>query len=301
MPIKRGLTFFFLLGCLTLSFPLLALSEDGDSSDQASGDKMLRPDMVKLTTPAYLPDFKEFDPPLGEYNFSVRWQGIPAAYLTFKVDRDGDNFRLVAEAKTASAIDLFYALRYRGESLISGIDFSPIRTLIDYRENSRIKNVDLTFSPSGMIKSVYTKKGAPTQILEFDPQNFTLDPFAAGFVARSQDWAVGETRQFDTFDGRSRYLISLTCTGSETIEVGGVDREAWVIEPKVENMTNPKNNKKLRSAQIYLAKDKTRDVLKLVSKVFIGSVSTRLESFTPYDHHKPPTALAAGTKDQPSL
>ena len=258
----------------------------------ADEGRVVSADTLKVSTPLYLPSFQNFDPPLGKYDFSVRWQGIPAARLYLTVDREGENYRIVAEARTISAIELFYLLRYRGEGLISGLDLSPIRTVISQRENSRYKYADMTFNSDGSIHSVYSKKGSAVKVLDFDPDNFTVDPFSAAFLARSQDWQDGEVRTFDTFNGQSRYLITLNCIGSETITSDGVSREAWVISPKVENLTNPANSKKLRSAKIYLSKDKRRDVLQIVSKVFIGSVTTRLDSFTPFKRSPRGAAVA---------
>lgn len=281
---------------LVLCFALCASAAFGadDSVTSSSNDKGVRADMVRISTPIYLPSFNNFDPPLGEYTFSVSWQGIPAAYLTLKIDREKEFYRVIAEAKTIRAIEIFYSLKYRGESLLSALDLSPVRTVIFQQENSRVKDLDMTFEPNGFIRSVYTKKGNPTEVLEFNPENFTLDPFSSGFLARSQEWDIGTVREFDTFDGKNRYLITLRCTGSDTVDVEGVEREAWVIEPEVKNLTNPKNNKKLRSAKIYLSKDKSREILKLVSKVFIGSVTTSLESFVPYERTKKRTTLALG-------
>jgi hypothetical protein len=54
-----------------------------------------------------------------------------------------------------------------------------------------------------------------------------------------------------------------------------------MIVPRVQNLVNPDQAKKLREARIYLSDDRARDILLIESEVFIGTVRTRLQSFTP--------------------
>lgn len=236
---------------------------------------------IKIFTPVYQPAFGQFDPPLGDYVYKVAWQGIPAATVKVRVERDGDVYKVVTKAKTYSGIDLFYRLRYRAEGIISAIDLTPIRTEIDHRENSRHKVTKINFQPDGGIRAVRYRQGEQTADLSFNPNNFTLDPISAGFLARGIEWKVGESKKFDTFNGKSRYLITLTANALTTVNVLGKDRQAWEIVPKVENLTSPSADKKLREAKIYLSTDKSREILKIVSSVFIGSVSTTMTGFSP--------------------
>ena len=150
-------------------------------------------DLVKITTPTYKPDMSEFNPPLGTYTYTVGWEGIPAATATISVDKSDGNYRVIATAKTARAIDLFYKLRYRAEGLLSGTDLQPIRSVIDEQENSKIKNAQITFFEDGHIEAVRATKGRPAVVMNFSPDNFTLEPFSAAFIARGIDWNVGDT------------------------------------------------------------------------------------------------------------
>lgn len=258
-----------ILFCVAL--PVLAVAEEEN----------IKAEDIRIFTPVYQPAFGQFDPPLGNYTYKVSWQGIPAATVNVKVARDGDVYRVITRAKTYSGIDIFYRLRYRAEGLISAIDLTPIRTEIDHRENSRHKVTKINFQPDGGIRAVRYRQGEQTDDLSFNPNNFTLDPISAGFLARGIEWKVGESKKFDTFNGKSRYLITLTANALTTINVVGKNREAWEIVPKVENLTNPSSDKKLRAAKIYLSTDKSREILQIVSSVFVGSVSTTMTGFEP--------------------
>jgi len=224
---------------------------------------------------------RAFTPELGTYNFKVGWQGIPAASLSLTTQQRGLYYKISATARTYSGIDLFYKLRYRAEGLVSAFDFSPIRSSFYSEENSKERLTEISFLENNEVHTVRSGSKRKTEVLQFDPENNMLEPFSAAFLARSLEWKVGDARTFDTFNGKTRYLITLNCTGTDSIEVNGKDREVWVIEPQVKNLTNQRDNGKLRRAQIYVTSDDKREILKISSDVFIGSVSAWLDSFEP--------------------
>jgi len=268
------LTFFALL----LSFPHQLFAD-------------LSPDEVEVTTPEYRPVPGEFDPALGTYSYVVSWQGIPAATATVEVQQEDDYYRISASARTHRAIDIFYRLRYWAQGIISVDELRPRETTIEQRENSRRRDTKVQFHPDGIIESVHQSGRGNPEIHKFDPRNFTLDPFSAAFLARSQAWELGETKSFDTFNGRSRYLIELTAKDKVVMNINGQDREVWVISPHVQKLTEKEPSNKLREARIYVTADKTREIIQITSSVFVGSVTTRMTSFEPL-LEEPPTHLA---------
>ncbi|MDC0358285.1 DUF3108 domain-containing protein [Oligoflexia bacterium] len=254
------------------------------------------PEQVNISTPIYRPNFAQFDPALGTYKYRVSWQGIGAAHLWVNVEKIGMQYRISTVAKTNSFIDVFYKLRYTATGLVSAVDLLPLRTVIEHRENSRDKKTELEFLPNGEIHSVRWNKGKWFEEKQFDPNNFTLDPFSAAFLARSLDWEVGQKREFDTFNGKSRYLITMHAKDKEKIKVNGVEKEVWVIAPTVRKLTETKPKSKLRNASIYVTADSARDILKIDSEVFVGSVITKLISFTPSSQPISGTRVASTQK-----
>jgi hypothetical protein len=241
------------------------------------------PDMVRVSTPVYRPDSTHFIPPLGTYEYDVSWEGIPAAEASISVEQEGLYYRVTTTARTLRAIDLLYKLRFRAEGVISSVDYFPVKTVIDQTENSKVKSTLLVFHPDGEIEGGITQKGKEDQTFRFNPNNFTLDPVSAAFIARGLDWEVGASKQFDTFNGKTRYLITFTAVDKVTMKVSGVQRDVWVIVPKVQSLSDPegKTVKKLRDAKIYITADPAREILQIRSSVFIGSVVTQLNAFTP--------------------
>jgi hypothetical protein len=70
----------------------------------------------------------------------------------------------------------------------------------------------------------------------------------------------------------------MTAIDKITMDVNGVKRPVWVISPKVENLGKVRQSK-LREAKIYLTADSFREILEIESEVYLGSVTTSLESF----------------------
>ncbi len=262
-------------------------------SNFALAEDYIAPDAVQITTPTYHPEYSEFTQLLGTYNYATSWEGIPAANTTVKIEQEGLQYRIVVTAKTGTMIDLLYKLRYRAEGVLSAVDYYPIKDTIEQKENSRDRYTEINFHPHGEVEAIrIDKQKDETKTLKFDPNNFMLDPFGAAFLARTLNWEKGQTREFDTFNGKSRYLISLTADDKKQIKVNGEMRDVWVIVPTVKNLSYPDQNSKLRRAEIYVTDDKHRDILKIVSSVFIGSVTTKLESFEPSALPAPGTSIA---------
>jgi len=236
---------------------------------------------VSITTPRYEANTEEFQPNLGTYRYRVSWQGIRAAEAEIQVTRRGDAYQVTSSARTNSFIDVFYRLRYQAAGMIAANTLEPKLTTINHRENRRVRNITIEFLPDGQIRSERWGRDPKKEIEEFDPDNYTLDPFSAAFIARSLNWEVGDTKHFDTYNGRSRYLISLTAEDRIKMEINNEDRDVLVISPRVEKLTDPDANGKLRRASIFVTDDAQREIIEIQSEVFVGTVRTQLVSFTP--------------------
>ncbi len=254
----------------------------------AIADDYVAPNLIHVTTPNYSPDLALADLSVGRYEYSIRWQGIPAARASIEVSRDGGNFRVESLARSSGAVRIFYELQHRAVGILSGIDLQPLKTLIDSSENSKRKLTEISFADNGSIHTVRVNRDKQPEVTQFFPGNDTVDPFAGAWRARFVDWDLNEERTFDVFNGKTRYLISLKAVDQVTMEVNGEERRAWVIVPSVQNLSYPTAPNKLREARIYLAADRSRDILSIESEVFIGTVTATLDSYTP------PAGLPAG-------
>ena len=151
------------------------------------------------------------------------------------------------------------------------------------KENRRESTSEIAFSEDGTIDAVSikdVKKNKP-ESFSFTPKNPVFDPISAAFLAKSIPIKVGQDVAFDVFNGKHRYLITFHIHGKEMVKIGETEREAFSITPTVKKLTDSKGEEKLQSARIWISTDARRDILKLESKVWIGSVSATLTGFKP--------------------
>lgn len=260
----------------------------------AAADDYIAPDLVKVTTPLYRPADAKYKPRPGVYEYSVGWEGISAASCSLTIREEQGRFLIDSAARTYSGVDLLYKLRYEARGVIDSDDLSSISLSIDHRENSRHKTIEMKFEPDlGTIRADRQTGdiAANQKHVEFTPHNQTLDPIAAAFLARSLDWKVGDSHDFDVFNGKSRYFITLTAVDHKVIRFRGQERAVFVISPRVRNLTTTKPRSKLREAFIFVSDDDDRDILRIESSVFIGSVSVDLESYSPLPNEREPAIV----------
>ena len=122
--------------------------------ESAKAEDYISPDLIRVSTPHYHTSSKNFNPPLGTYEYSVSWEGIPAASATTTVQEENGLLKVAAQARTASGIDIFYKLRYSAEAWLEPSDYTPTKLLIDHQENSKRKLIEVSYSNNGSVTSV---------------------------------------------------------------------------------------------------------------------------------------------------
>lgn len=259
----------------------------------------IQPGLVKIKTESYTPGKTDF--PRGTYEYSIDWQGIPVGKASI-ITRDSEipsgitsNQPLVsvmAKATTSSVISIFYSLVHVSESIFHADSLKPISFYTVQTENSKTKSREVSFDSSGHIKAVIWKKGSPAPEEQFDfiSENATFDPISAAFLARTLPVELGKEFSFDVFNGKHRFLITLSVEAIEKISVGGVIREAYRVTPNVKKLTDSEGEKRLRKATLWISTDANREVLRLKSEVAVGSVNAELKRFVPA-----PAGLPAGS------
>jgi len=245
------------------------------------------PSRVTIRTKAYQPRDTNF--PRGTYEYQVAWQGVPVGSAAIHI---GTTYRagkkmldVEATARSTKVVGVFYELRHRSQSIFSAQDLKPVEFFSQQTENSRFTNIEVSFSPEGLIRAKVVKgklnsQGKSEEVV-FKSENATFDPITAAFLARSLPINPAEDLSFDIFNGQHRYLISFHVVGREKINVAGKDYDAFKVEPRVKKLTDTQGEKRLRKAFLWVSADESREVLKLESEVFFGSVSAKLVRFVP--------------------
>lgn len=259
-------------------------------SPACSRAEYIPPDRVQVKTKTYTPAGTKF--PAGTYEYSLNWQGIPVGSATITVttgsacsqdDSAPECSTVTARARTGSVIRIFYDLNHLSESVFRADSFTPVRFHSVQTENSKTKSREVTFARDGRIRGALYKgnKEEPEEEVTFESTNQTFDPISASFLARSLPIVEGEELSFDVFNGKHRFLITMKVVGKEKIKVGKVKRDAFKVQPTVKKLTDSEGEKRLHAAMLWISADENRDVLKIKSRVAVGSVNAELVRFKP--------------------
>jgi len=256
--------------------------------------EFIPPWKVSVHTERYRPEHVGF--PQGTYDYDIAWEGIPVASGRISVESQKQTsepvLKVTAECWSARGIRWLYNLNHRTESLFNAVSLRPIRLFTTQVENSRENTAVVDFSPEGKISSRRWKNGKSNGEDDFSVENPIFDPITATFLARSLPVDVGKEVAFDVYNGKHRYLISLNVEARETIKTAEGPRDALRVRPTVKKLTDSEGEKKLKSATLWVSADENREVLRLESKVWVGSVTAKLKRFTPAPENVQPTVDA---------
>ena len=250
--------------------------------------EFIPPNEVQVKTEVPKPEYKQSE--FGTYFYDIDWEGIAIASATITVREaectDSRCLNVRATAKSGRAVDIFYRLRHLSESTFHEDSIQPVSFVQKQTENSYTREAKISWRPDGTVKSHFSKKKDPYD-LEFSPNNPMFDPISAAFYAKSVPLKIDSSIDIDVFNGRNRFVISFLVTGKESITVGGRSVEAYKITPTIKKLTDTEGEKKFRSATIWISADDKREVLKMESEIFIGSVSAKLVKFVAADEAVP--------------
>lgn len=252
----------------------------------------IHPSQLIVKTSYYTPKYNQFA--VGEYEYNIKWQGILVGSSKVRVQTDSDLYNVTATAKSAKVVRLFYSLNHLSQSIFQSKDLKPLSFYSIQTENKKTKSREIKFNKNGDIAAKLWKEGVPKpeEEINFHSDNATFDPLSASFLARSLAISGNEELSFDVFNGKHRFLITFKITGKENIKVGKEKREAFKVVPTVRKLTDTEGEKRLHSATIWISTDEKHDVLRLESKILIGSISADLVNFNPILPAQDPTSRA---------
>ena len=244
--------------------------------------EFIPPEKTSASTPKY--EGVAVNYPAGHYIYNVNWQGLEVGtaelFVSPPADTPGREITLKAKARSGGLVKLFYELRHVSESLIQTSPFHPTRFSSRQLENTRAQYRTVTYGADGAIQSKFWKPGKTPEEYNFKTNNLTLDPIAAAILASSISIQPNMHAEFDVFNGKHRFIIGFQIEEQRQIKVAGKSYTAWKAVPSVKKLTDTNGETRLRSAAIWIDAS-THTILKLESRVFIGSIRAELTSFEP--------------------
>jgi hypothetical protein len=238
---------------------------------------MIKPDAVPIYQPRHFP----FEGGEKEV-YRATWNGMisvaTAEIQTTTTNVDGRKvFHVRVEAKSSRALDLVWKMRDTITSTFDAKALAPAKFTFSQRENAKVIDTDARFDQTTKRWAVNRQQvGKRAKVYQFDSNN-TLDPITAIYLARSQDFKVGDRLYFKIFGGRYQYLLELFVEKKEPVDLeSGKTVEAYRIIPRIQNITKSGYAERLNEATIWLSADERRVPIKLSSKIVFGSVYLEL-------------------------
>lgn len=243
---------------------------------------LMAPDALSNTYNVALPDSLQSEQLVYEFG----WAGIPAAEAkwtaTRRSDEAGERIEVRATARTNMAVSIFWKMRDEVEAtLATSGALRPERYRLSQKENALRRVTTLDFDHKGGTIAVHRnekKDGSPKTIDRVDTVAGQYDPVGAAMALRGLPLEEGRELQIQVLTGKSLYRLDVAVLGREKIRVAGHEWNAWVVSPRIFNITENGPNPKFKTAKIWISDDEARIPLKVESEVFIGSVYAELVS-----------------------
>jgi hypothetical protein len=225
--------------------------------------------------PVYQPKHYPFDG--GEKAvYRASWNGLPVATAEVSTTShviDGKKFYTVrVEAKSSAALDLVWKMRDTITSTIEAKALAPSRFTFSQRENRKIIDTEARFDPNAKKWVVHRDERRKVKKYEFDQPPNVVDPITAVYLARSQDFKVGDHLYFNIFGGKYRYLLDLEVERREKIQIASGSVEAFKIVPRIKNLMKQGYAERLNEASVWISADERRIPVMLSSKIFVGNI-----------------------------
>jgi hypothetical protein len=232
------------------------------------------------TVPVYQPKHLPFDG--GEKAvYLASWNGMlsvaTATILTTPQYVDGKKFYNVrVEAKSSGMLDLFWKMRDTITSTIDAKALAPTQFTFSQRENRKVIDTVAQFNQATKKWTVRRDERRKIKNYDFDQPANTVDPITAIYLARSQDYKVGDHLFFHIFGGKYRYLLDLEVERRETIKIKSGSVDAFKIVPRIKNVAKQGYAERLNEAAIWVSADSRRVPVMLTSKIVFGSIYMEL-------------------------
>lgn len=225
--------------------------------------------------PVYQPKFYPFDG--GERAvYKASWNGVPVATAVIATTSQwigGKKFYNVrVEAKTSRILDLFWKMRDTITSTIEAKPLAPTQFTFSQRENLKVIDTVAKFDRTAKKWSVHRDERTEIKKYEFDQPPNTIDPITAVYLARSQDFKVGDHLYFNIFGGKYRYLLDLEVERREKVHIASGSIDAYKIVPRIKNLMKDGYAERLNEGSVWISADERRSPVMLSSRIFVGSI-----------------------------
>lgn len=205
--------------------------------------------------------------------FQLRWGFVPVGEATLEILPEEEingvpAWHFVLTAKSNSFADVFYKVRDRVDSYVDrGLNHSILYKK-DQQEGKTRRNVEVVFNWDEN-KADYSNFGKEQKTISLMPD--TLDPLAAFYFLRQTPFQEGTEVTRPITDGKKNVIGRVRMQGRETLEINGRTYDTMLVEPDLQHVGGVFEKSKNAKIRLWLSADNPRLLVRLQSKVVVGS------------------------------
>ena len=214
--------------------------------------------------------------------YILKWGFIPAGEAVLEVlpltKISGEEaYHFVLTARSNGFVDPFYKVRDRIESFTDAGITRSLHYLKKQREGSTDKDIVVTFDWDEMTAQ-YANYGDLIDPIPLLPGSF--DPLGAFFYTRLVAFTTGDEISRPVTDGKKNVIGRVRIIKREKISVPAGTFDTYMIEPEMQDVGGVFRKSKNAKLQIWITADSRRMLVKIKSKVVVGSFVGELVSAT---------------------
>ncbi|OKY76516.1 MAG: hypothetical protein BM485_04620 [Desulfobulbaceae bacterium DB1] len=216
--------------------------------------------------------------PHGEkLTFQIRWSFLLAGHATLEVRQgeiiDGETAsHFVMTTRTTPFIDTFYKVRDVIESYTSQDMHHSLR-YIKKQQGKTKRDIIVTFDWKKN-QARYANFGKPKTPIPIPPG--TIDPLAALYFIRQSDFNHGPLIERPVTDGKYNEIGKAKILRREEVHVPAGIFQTIVVQPNLAKVRGVFEKDKNSSMLLWITDDRSRRLVKVASKVKVGSFVAEL-------------------------
>lgn len=201
--------------------------------------------------------------------YDIGWSFIRAGYviLTATPDAQHRTIKLGGKGLSRGFVSTFYRMR---DYVISTIDAAGLYPLF-FEEHLREGK---HYSSDRWILYDHARNNVYVKGRSVSAPEFTNDYISVLYMARSRQFAPGDTFSLPFFVDGKIYHLMFSCKKRETIDYNGKDIRCLVVQPQPADDKGAFNKKK--GLEIWFSDDAAKTPLKIKAKITIGSITANL-------------------------
>ena len=210
--------------------------------------------------------------------YKLRWGLVTAGYAELEVlpfaQVNGDGaWHFILKVRTSGFVDLFYKVRDRIESYTDLTLTNSILYRKEQREGKTDRNVEVSFDRVAK-SAVYSNKGAAQSAIAI--KDGTIDPLASIYYIRN--WPLAENMEIvkPVTDGKKVVSGVARVVRRERLKIGGIKYDTFLVEADLKEVRGVFEKSKKSKLRMWITADNRRLLVKVKSKVVVGSFTGTL-------------------------